>query len=39
MTTVVASAKRIVVKLGSSLVTDDGRGLDHGALAGGAGGS
>jgi glutamate 5-kinase len=33
MTTVVASAKRIVVKVGSSLVTDDGRGLDHGALA------
>lgn len=33
MTSVVASAKRIVVKVGSSLVTDDGRGLDHGAVA------
>jgi len=28
-----ASAKRIVVKVGSSLVTDDGKGLDHAALA------
>jgi glutamate 5-kinase len=28
-----ASAKRIVVKVGSSLVTNDGRGLDHAALA------
>ena len=26
---VVASAKRLVVKVGSSLVTNDGRGLDH----------
>jgi glutamate 5-kinase len=29
----VASAKRIVVKVGSSLVTDEGRGLDHAAVA------
>ena len=28
-----ASAKRIVVKVGSSLVTNDGKGLDHAALA------
>lgn len=27
-----ASAKRIVVKVGSSLVTNDGKGLDHAAL-------
>ena len=33
MTASVATAKRIVVKVGSSLVTDDGRGLDHGAVA------
>src|SRR4029434_6974938 len=33
MSTPVASAKRIVVKVGSSLVTDDGRGLDHAAVA------
>jgi glutamate 5-kinase len=33
MTTPVASAKRIVVKVGSSLVTDEGRGLDHAAVA------
>ena len=31
--TPVASAKRIVVKVGSSLVTDAGRGLDHAAVA------
>lgn len=30
---VVASATRIVVKVGSSLVTNEGRGLDHNALA------
>ncbi len=30
---VVKSAQRIVVKVGSSLVTNDGRGLDHAALA------
>ena len=28
-----ANAKRIVVKIGSSLVTNQGQGLDHGALA------
>ena len=33
MTSLVARAKRIVVKIGSSLVTDDGRGLDHAAVA------
>ena len=32
MTTPVASARRIVVKVGSSLVTADGRGLDHDAV-------
>ena len=30
---VLASAKRVVVKVGSSLVTNDGKGLDHAALA------
>ncbi|HVF64662.1 MAG TPA: glutamate 5-kinase [Casimicrobiaceae bacterium] len=30
---IVASARRLVVKLGSSLVTNDGRGLDHDAVA------
>jgi glutamate 5-kinase len=29
----VAAAKRVVVKVGSSLVTNDGRGLDHEAVA------
>jgi glutamate 5-kinase len=29
----VAAAKRVVVKVGSSLVTNDGRGLDHTAVA------
>ncbi len=29
----VAGARRIVVKVGSSLVTNDGRGLDHAAVA------
>jgi len=29
----VASARRLVVKVGSSLVTDEGRGLDHAAVA------
>ncbi len=29
----VHDAKRVVVKVGSSLVTNDGRGLDHGAVA------
>jgi glutamate 5-kinase len=33
MTTSFASARRIVVKVGSSLVTADGRGLDHEAVA------
>jgi glutamate 5-kinase len=33
MTGPVASARRIVVKVGSSLVTDGGRGLDHDAVA------
>jgi len=32
MTTDLAQARRIVVKLGSSLVTDDGRGLDIAAI-------
>ena len=32
-TSVVAQARRIVVKVGSSLVTNDGRGLDHAAVA------
>ena len=32
-TTTVAAAKRIVVKVGSSLVTDEGRGLDSRAIA------
>ena len=31
---VVAGARRLVVKVGSSLVTADGRGLDHQALSG-----
>jgi len=33
MSTPVASAKRIVVKVGSTLVTNEGRGLDHAAVA------
>jgi glutamate 5-kinase len=33
MRSVIADARRIVVKVGSSLVTDDGRGLDHSAIA------
>ncbi|HVL07748.1 MAG TPA: glutamate 5-kinase [Burkholderiaceae bacterium] len=33
MRSVIADAKRIVVKVGSSLVTNDGRGLDHAAIA------
>jgi len=32
MSTPVAAAARIVVKVGSSLVTDEGRGLDHAAV-------
>lgn len=31
-TSVVATARRLVVKVGSSLVTNDGRGLDHEAV-------
>ena len=31
--TPLAEARRIVVKVGSSLVTNEGRGLDHGAVA------
>ena len=37
MTSVVKTAKRLVVKIGSGLVTNEGRGLDHEALAGWAG--
>ncbi|MHB0991415.1 MAG: glutamate 5-kinase [Burkholderiales bacterium] len=33
MTSVLDSARRLVVKVGSALVTNDGRGLDHAALA------
>ena len=33
MSTPFASARRIVVKVGSSLVTNEGRGLDHAAVA------
>lgn len=32
MTSVIAAARRIVVKVGSSSVTADGRGLDHAAI-------
>ena len=31
--TLLKSAKRIVVKVGSSLVTNEGRGLDEAAIA------
>ena len=33
MTAVIAESKRLIVKVGSSLVTNDGRGLDHARLA------
>src|SRR5205814_200358 len=33
LTTPVANARRLVVKVGSSLVTNDGRGLDGAAVA------
>ncbi len=33
MSSVIAAAKRLVIKVGSSLVTDDGRGLDQAAIA------
>jgi glutamate 5-kinase len=32
-TSVVAGARRLVIKFGSSLVTNEGRGIDHGAVA------
>jgi glutamate 5-kinase len=34
MTSVVQSAQRLVIKIGSSLLTNDGAGLDHAAIAG-----
>ncbi len=34
MASVLAGANRLVIKVGSSLVTNDGQGLDHAALAG-----
>jgi glutamate 5-kinase len=37
MDSVLKDAKRLVVKIGSGLVTNEGRGLDHEALAGWAG--
>ncbi|NHZ64837.1 glutamate 5-kinase [Massilia genomosp. 1] len=33
MNSVIQSATRIIIKVGSSLVTNDGRGLDHAAIA------
>ena len=33
MKSVLAQARRLVIKVGSSLVTNNGRGLDHAALA------
>jgi len=33
VTGIVSGARRLVVKVGSSLVTDEGRGLDHAAIA------
>ena len=33
MNSIVAAARRLVVKVGSSLVTNEGRGLDHAAVA------
>src|ERR1700712_5074684 len=33
MRSVIAASKRLVVKVGSSLVTNDGKGLDHAAIA------
>src|ERR1700693_1205463 len=33
MRSVIAASQRLVVKVGSSLVTNDGRGLDHAAIA------
>ena len=33
MDSVIQKATRIIIKVGSSLVTNDGRGLDHAAIA------
>jgi len=33
MSLVIQNAKRLIIKVGSSLVTNDGRGLDHDAIA------
>src|SRR3954466_8624560 len=33
MNSVIQKAKRIIIKVGSSLVTNDGKGLDHAAIA------
>jgi glutamate 5-kinase len=33
MKSVIQKANRIIIKVGSSLVTNDGRGLDHAAIA------
>ena len=33
MNSVIQKAKRIIIKVGSSLVTNDGKGLDAGAIA------
>jgi glutamate 5-kinase len=33
MNSLIQKAKRIIIKVGSSLVTNDGRGLDHAAIA------
>ena len=33
MSNVIANARRLVVKVGSSLVTNQGQGLDHAALS------
>jgi glutamate 5-kinase len=33
MNSVIHASKRIIIKVGSSLVTNDGRGLDHSAIA------
>ena len=33
MKSIAAEARRLVVKVGSSLVTNEGQGLDHAALA------
>jgi len=32
-TSIVAAARRLVIKVGSTLVTDEGRGIDHAAVA------